>query len=248
MTESVIELDEVSFTWPGSKSSVIDIRSFSMERGSRVFLRGPSGSGKTTLLSLISAVIMPQHGQVRVCGVDISEKRGAAGDRFRADHIGLIFQQFNLLPFLNVVDNVILPCRFSRQRRQRASSKRSLTAEAHRLLRSMRLPDEIINARSTMLLSVGQQQRIAAARALIGQPDLIIADEPTSALDTETRAAFIDLLFDEVSASQASLLFVSHDESLAAAFDQSLDLTELNRALPTHNAPDDMSGIQASTH
>lgn len=229
---ATISLSNLQYTWPRQAQAVIDIESLTVARGERVFLRGPSGSGKTTLLSLIAAVIKPQAGHLHINGVDLTTMRGAESDRFRAQHIGIVFQQFNLLPFLSVLENVQLPCRFSADRSRRATeSGCTLQEEAERLLSAMSLPASLFSSRSIQLSS-GQQQRVAVARALIGQPALIIADEPTSALDVDARNAFLQLLFDEITLSNSSLLFVSHDSSLACAFDRSIDLPQINRATP----------------
>lgn len=226
----MVSISDLRFSWSESLPEIIDIEAFSLSRGERVFLRGPSGSGKTTLLSLMAAIVKPQSGKLMIDGVDLVTMDGTDSDRFRAEHIGLVFQQFNLLPFLSVTDNVILPCRFSKVRRQRAErAGHSLIDEAHRLLLEMQLPESLLSSRLSMQLSVGQQQRVAVARALIGSPGLIIADEPTSALDADARSSFINLLFNEVEASGSTLLFVSHDASLAAEFDRSVDLSEINR-------------------
>lgn len=226
---NIVDCAGLRFTWPGQTQAVINIPALSVARGERVFLRGPSGSGKTTLLSLLSAIMKPQSGELVVNDVDLMALTGARSDQFRAEHLGLVFQQFNLLPFLSVLDNVKLPCRFSAERRARATeSGGTLDEEAERLLSSMDLPQSLFATRSTMQLSVGQQQRVAVARALIGRPALIIADEPTSALDTDSRSSFLELLFNEVQVSGASLLFVSHDSTLASVFDRSLDMQSLN--------------------
>ena len=225
----IVIADNMQFSWPGEPEPVINIESLRVQRGERVFMRGPSGSGKTTLLSLLGAIMKPQKGELEVDGVNLQSLRGSQCDKFRADHIGLIFQQFNLLPFLSVKENVVLPCRFSRLRRKKAQERGlAVDAEAERLLQAMNLPASISDSRSTMQLSVGQQQRVAVARALIGQPALIIADEPTSALDADARTAFLQLLFSEVEASGASLVFVSHDSALADVFDRSIDLAAIN--------------------
>jgi len=228
----VVSLDNVVFQWPKSTQPVIDIESFNIQRGERVFLKGPSGSGKTTLLSLIAAVLSPVKGTIDVDGVALTTIHGGQRDQFRVDRIGLVFQQFNLLPFLSVYDNVQLPCRFSKRRRNQAIEQgRSIKAETDRLLQAMQLPVSQIQNRPVTDLSVGQQQRVALARALIGRPPLIIADEPTSALDSDSRQAFLDLLFNEIEAARSTLLFVSHDASLASAFDRKIDLTDINKAL-----------------
>jgi len=155
--------------------------------------------------------------------------RGAKRDRLRADLMGFIFQQFNLLPFLSVTENVLLPCRYSKQRAKVAGeNKNGLVGEAHRLLHALGI-DESLYAKRASETSVGQQQRIAAARALIGKPALLIADEPTSSLDTDTRLSFIELLMSEADASGASTVFVSHDRSLEDKFDRTIDLPSINR-------------------
>jgi len=228
---NIVQLESVGFSWPGATQPVLTIADFSIAKGERVFLQGPSGSGKTTLLSLIAAVLTPQAGNIHVDGVDLTSLRGGQRDQFRVDRIGMVFQQFNLLPFLSVRDNIQLPCKFSKARRTQAlAAGLSLDAEADRLLHAMHFAPADVNDKPVTELSVGQQQRVAVARALIGQPPLIIADEPTSALDTDTRQAFIELLFAEANSAGSSLLFVSHDASLAKAFDRKVDLREINTA------------------
>jgi len=227
--KQVVVLDNVEFTWSGDSQPVLSIDEFTIDQGERVFLRGPSGSGKTTLLSLIAAVLTPRSGNITVDGVELSSLRGGQRDQFRVDRIGLVFQQFNLLPFMSVLENVQLPCRFSRLRHERAcESGVTQSEEAKRLLNAMQLPLADIQDKTVNQLSVGQQQRVAVARAIIGRPRLIIADEPTSALDSDTRQAFLELLFTEVEAAGCTLLFVSHDASLATNFDRQVDLREIN--------------------
>ncbi len=231
VTQHIVELNDVRFAWNKHAKPVLDIREFKMQRGEHVFLQGPSGSGKTTLLSLIAAVLSPQSGEITVDGQPLAELRRGQRDQFRVDHIGLVFQQFNLLPFLSVADNVRLSCRFSPTRKARASKEgRSLDQEIDRLLDAMQLSASEYRHRPTSQLSVGQQQRVAVARALIGQPALIIADEPTSSLDSDARQAFLDLLFSEIEAAGSTLLFVSHDALLASSFNRRVDLRDINSA------------------
>lgn len=229
MTDPLLEIHQLGFAWPG-QPELLDIPAFQLLRGESLFLRGPSGSGKTTLLGLLGGVQVPQRGQVRLLGQDLARLGSAERDRFRVDHTGYVFQQFNLLPFLSVAENVALPCRFSSLRRQRAVARQGGVGQAvASLLEGLGLP-AALHHRPAAALSIGQQQRVAAARALIGQPELIIADEPTSALDADNREAFLHLLFAECRAAGASLLFVSHDQGLAPLFDRALSLPELNRA------------------
>lgn len=226
---TLLELDEIGFAWP-DQAELLNIPAFALERNQSLFLKGPSGSGKTTLLGLIGGVHKAQRGSVRLLGQELGTLSAGARDRFRVDHSGYIFQQFNLLPFLSVRENVSLPCRFSRLRSKRACQRHgSVSHAAAQLLEHLGLAASLHERRADTL-SIGQQQRVAAARALIGQPELVIADEPTSALDADSREAFLQLLFAECRAAGSSLLFVSHDQSLASLFDRSLSLAELNRA------------------
>ena len=201
----------------------------SLAAGETLLLLGESGSGKSTLLSLICGTTAPQTGRIKVVGTDLTALSGAARDRFRAEQIGVIFQQFNLLPFGSVADNICLPLRFAPERRRRAGNT---SIEVATLLAALNLPLGIRTARARNL-SVGQQQRVAVARALIGQPPLIIADEPTSALDADTQAAFLDLLFAQIEANGQSLLMVSHDSRLKDRFDSAVrmeNIADIERA------------------
>lgn len=216
---------------------LLTIEQFSVDAGEKVFLEGPSGSGKSTLLNLVGGTIEPQHGQVSLLGKNFSGMSMSARDRFRGDHLGFIFQMFNLLPYLSAVDNVCLPTMFSELKIQRATEdQQSIEAEALRLLGALRLGDDEVKAKNVTQLSVGQQQRVATARALLGKPEIIIADEPTSALDTDMRDAFIKLLFEECERTGASLLFVSHDRYLGSHFDRIVSLNDINRSSPTTRA------------
>ncbi len=225
-----VQLDGLRYRWPGVEAECLAIDALTIAAGERVFLRGPSGSGKTTLLALVGGVILPQAGTVRVAGQVLGVLSAGARDRFRADHVGFVFQLFNLLPWLSARDNIVLACRFSPQRRARlAAAGTTPAAEALRLAARLDLSSALLD-RPAAQLSVGQQQRVAAARALIGRPGLVVADEPTSALDADRQQAFIDLLREECAAAGAALLFVSHDPRLAGHFDRVLDLGAINRA------------------
>ncbi len=225
----LVELEEVRFRWKQGAPLVLDIEAFTVRQGEKVFLKGPSGSGKSTLLNLVAGVTVPQAGTVTVGDTAVSALRGARRDTFRADHIGFIFQMFNLIPYLSVQGNVTLALTFSKRREARARAIGTPDEEAARLLERLGL-DAALRSRPVTELSIGQQQRVAAARALIGSPDLLIADEPTSALDADTREGFIRLLFEECDRAGMTLLFVSHDGSLERLFDHSFDLRALNRA------------------
>ncbi len=232
MTAAIVSLSNLRFAWPG-QAPVLNIESFELEKGERLFLRGPSGSGKSTLLGVIAGVLEADSGQVSVLEQDLSKLSGGQRDQVRADHLGVIFQMFNLVPYLSVVQNVVLPCRFSKRRLAEVKAAGGAHEEAKRLLSRLGLSDPDLLARTVTELSVGQQQRVAAARALIGNPALIIADEPTSALDADSRDRFIELLSDEAQKTGAALLFVSHDGGLAPLFDRAIDLAEINAASHT---------------
>ncbi len=225
MNGSAIRIADLLFRWPRQPRPCLDIPAFEIAAGERVFLHGPSGSGKSSLLGLLGGVAQPERGAIELFCTDITRLSARVRDQFRADHIGFIFQQFNLLPWLSALDNVLLPCTFSATRRQRADDVR---AEAMRLLTHLDLAPDLW-PQPAAELSVGQQQRVAAARALIGRPELLIADEPTSALDAPRQQAFVDLLLRESGAAGAALLFVSHDDRLAAHFDRTVALADINR-------------------
>ena len=214
-----------------SGPAVLDIADFRVEAGERVFLEGPSGSGKSTLLGLVGGILMPTGGVVEVLGEQLADLGPSRRDRFRADRVGFVFQMFNLLPYLSLVDNVLLPCRFSAARAAAArSGSESAHAEAVRLLERLGLAGKAFLERSVTELSIGQQQRVALARALIGGPSLIVADEPTSSLDAPTRLKFVDLLLEECSRAGSTVVFVSHDPSLASSFERSVRMADINTA------------------
>ncbi|WP_162042874.1 ABC transporter ATP-binding protein [Undibacterium sp. YM2] len=228
-SSTALSLSNVQFRWQAGQAACLDIENFSISKGESVFLYGPSGSGKSTLLSLAGGIITPQRGQVTVLGSDLGALSGAARDRLRVDHAGFIFQQFNLIPYLSMLENVLLPCRLSVRRQQRASAAHGSPREAAVALLDTLGLDANLYQRHVTGLSIGQQQRVAAARALIGQPEIIIADEPTSALDADRQKDFIALILQQCASHGSSLLFVSHDHRLASQFNRELDLQKINR-------------------
>jgi putative ABC transport system ATP-binding protein len=213
MTHSVIQCQNLEFKYPNSGFRLA-IPSFNLESGETVFLEGDSGSGKSTMLNLMAGVLLPQKGIVSLMGNNLSLLSANECDALRVNHIGFLFQQFNLLGYLNVLDNVTLPCRFSKRRKHCAiESAGSVNQAATDLLNALGMSPFLQQTVST--LSVGQQQRVAAARALIGKPDLIIADEPTSALDARHQTRFLELLLSQAKQQHTAVLFVSHDPRLA---------------------------------
>lgn len=231
MTDSAsataVEIAGLIHRWPGSGAFELRLPAFRMEAGERVLMLGASGSGKSTLLALICGVAVAARGRVAVAGTDLARLSPRARDRFRADRIGVIFQQFNLLPWATGVDNIVLPLTFSAARRARVADPK---AEALRLAGALGLDPSLMVLGPARVLSVGQQQRVAVARALIGGPGLIVADEPTSALDASAQGAFLDLLTAQVSDAGASLLMVSHDDRLGARFDRVVHLEQMLEA------------------
>jgi len=223
----VIQLSQVTFQWPNSDSTTLDIEQLNVTANEHIFIKGPSGCGKSTLLSLLTGINTATQGEVELLGTNLSQLTSSQRDSFRADNIGYIFQQFNLLPYLSVVENVILPCQFSAQRKKNVSG--SLIERANQLLDKLHLP-RAVRQKPVIDLSIGQQQRVAAARALIGEPKIIIADEPTSALDYDNRSAFIELLMEEANRVGSTLIFVSHDPTLETLFERVIHLPTLNRA------------------
>ena len=218
----VIEMAQVAFAY-GDGPSVLEVAELVVAPGEKVFVEGPSGSGKSTLLALLGGVALPTKGRVDVLGAPLSSLKPWARDRFRAERMGFVFQMFNLVPYLSVLDNVLLPCRFSRARAQRAGGAGALAGEAKRLLHRLGLGPEFA-LRSATSLSIGQQQRVAVARALMGRPDVLLADEPTSALDSGNRSRFLRLLVDECAATGTTVVFASHDPALGQMFDRRLSL------------------------
>ena len=223
MDDSIVKIESLRFQWSKNNNFKIFVPKLEVGRGKKVLFLGESGSGKTTLLSLICGFLEPFSGSISINDKIISNLTSINKDTYRSDNIGIIFQQFNLLPYANVVDNIILPLYFSKQRSKKVENKINA---AMNLCDQLRLPESILNQKASNL-SVGQQQRVAVARALIGSPSIIVADEPTSSLDTESQELFLDLMFDQISKNSSTLLMVSHDKSLTNYFDQVIDINEI---------------------
>jgi putative ABC transport system ATP-binding protein len=212
-----VELKNVRHQWPG-QAFCLQIPALTLAVGQHLFIRGASGSGKTTLLNLLCGVLTLQQGEIRLSGQLLQPNSAAKRDQLRARQIGVVFQQLNLIPYLSVLDNVLLGQAFS--------GKTADTARAQALLQALQLPAELWQ-QSAAALSVGQQQRVAIARALLGKPTLLIADEPTSALDADNRDAFLRVLLHEADAAGSTVVFVSHDQALSAYFQYQLDMARL---------------------
>lgn len=223
MNEETIRLDSLRFYWSKVADFKIYIPKLEIGRGEKVLLLGESGSGKTTLLSLICGFLSPISGDIFLNEQKLNDLKANKKDQFRSDNIGIIFQQFNLLPYANVIDNITLPLYFSKNRDSRVTNHREA---ALNLCRSLQLSESTI-AMQANKLSVGQQQRVAVARALIGNPSLIIADEPTSSLDASTQKKFLDLMFRQIEEHKSTLLMVSHDSSISNYFDRTINIKDI---------------------
>ena len=223
MNEETIRLDSLRFYWSRVADFKIYIPKLEIGRGEKVLLLGESGSGKTTLLSLICGFLTPVSGDIVLNEQKLNDLKANKKDQFRSDNIGIIFQQFNLLPYANVIDNITLPLYFSKNRDSRVTNHREA---ALNLCRSLQLSESTI-AMQANKLSVGQQQRVAVARALIGNPSLIIADEPTSSLDASTQKKFLDLMFRQIEEHKSTLLMVSHDSSISNYFDRTINIKDI---------------------
>ncbi|MFT6791038.1 MAG: putative ABC transport system ATP-binding protein [Cellvibrionaceae bacterium] len=220
-----IELSNILFRYSDRPDhTVLNIPSWSLADEEQVFVYGPSGGGKSTLLGLLSGLLTPNDGQVTVLGQRLDKMNGRQRDRFRAAHIGYVFQQFNLIPYLSAIDNALLATRFSIRKKTTA-----LNEEIKTLFSALNISEKEWH-RPARELSVGQQQRVAIARALINKPQLLIADEPTSSLDTANRDAFMKLLIPMVADTHMTLLFVSHDLSLSSYFNKVESLSDINRS------------------
>ncbi|HEY7496785.1 MAG TPA: ABC transporter ATP-binding protein [Candidatus Tectomicrobia bacterium] len=207
----------------GSRLEVLNIKRLALPAGSYTVLKGPSGSGKTTLLNLIAGIAVPSAGTVRVHNTDIFTLPEPQRDRFRAQHIGYVFQTFNLLAAFSALENVMLSMLFThaipkRQQRQRACELLSRLGLGTRL------------AHKPQHLSRGEQQRVAIARALANNPPLILADEPCASLDAHTAQEVLDAFLTVCREEGKTLLMVSHNEAVLGVAEQVLDITVINRA------------------
>ncbi|MBB3398687.1 MULTISPECIES: ABC transporter ATP-binding protein [unclassified Rhizobium] len=221
-----VHMRGVEYKWAARDAFALRVAEFQVPRGERLLLLGPSGSGKSTLLSLLTGIIQSKAGTIEILGTQLGGLSSGRRDRYRAEHFGIIFQMFNLLPYGAVIDNVLLPLSFAPARHARAVEAGGTETEARRLLAALGLPTDI-GRQPAANLSVGQQQRVAAARALIGAPEIVVADEPTSALDDDREEDFLNLLFSQIEATRATLIMVSHDRRLAQHFDRVLHLTDI---------------------
>lgn len=224
----LIEIRDLQYTYPGNKTPTLNVPEFSVVRGEELFLYGPSGTGKTTLLELLSGVLKPTHGSLKVLDCDFGRMSATERDAFRAEHMGYVFQNFNLIPYLSVQENIQLPLHLSAARRARLGS-----VDTEMVVRALcgNLGIADLLGKKVGELSVGQQQRVAVARALLGKPDILLADEPTSALDADHRVKFLNLMFELSELYGTTVVFVSHDRSIEKLFSRSISLDSINKAV-----------------
>lgn len=232
MSDTAISFESVRYAWSKQDSPFLVIDDLQIAPGEKLFLYGASGSGKSTLLNLMAGVLLPRAGSIHLLGTDITRLSNRQRDQFRAQHMGIIFQQFNLIPYLNCADNLRMRIEFLPRDQQQAA-----TAQIAVLLE--RLGIAHVAQQPAHQLSVGQQQRVALARALLGSPRIVIADEPTSALDADLREEFMGLLF-ELLDEKTSLVFVSHDQQLLPRFDR---LLNMQRFRPNSIAASTKNGV-----
>jgi len=225
---SLIEIRDLVFSYSQKSAPTLDIPSFNVHKGEELFLYGASGSGKTTLLEILAGVLKPSGGELRLLGQDLNRLSDQERDSFRAEHIGYIFQSFNLIPYLTVAENIELPLHLSAARKKRLAG-----GDVSMVIRGLcgNLGIAELLEKQVTELSIGQQQRVAVARALLGKPDLLLADEPTSALDADHRQKFLKLMFELAEVYETTVVFVSHDRSIENLFSRAVSLSSLQRTV-----------------
>ena len=205
----------------GERLPILDVPELNLDPGEQVVIRGRSGCGKTTLLHAIAGLTTVDSGKIEVNGVDVTRLAEARRDRFRARHIGYVFQTFNLLPAFTALENVLLGMTFTGQRasRERASELLGRVGLGHRM------------GHKPSALSVGEQQRVAVARALANKPVLLLADEPTANVDPGHQQQVVDLIREACRQENVTLLLVTHAPEVARQFDRVVELEEINRVM-----------------
>jgi putative ABC transport system ATP-binding protein len=226
MTQKSILVKDLKFSYTQKDKNaplVLSIDELEIAQGEKVFLYGPSGHGKSTLLNILAGVLEVKNGLVEVLGNNLHAISQGSRDHLRGENVGYIFQIFNLIPYLNIKENIVLPCLINKKRAEGID----FYAQADELIKTLGLADHA--HKNVTDLSIGQQQRVAAARALIGNPKLIIADEPTSSLDEKNTTEFMNLILSEWEKRKFTLVFVSHDTNLKKYFPRTISLPEINK-------------------
>lgn len=215
----MIEVRDLAFRFTDSDFK-LELHELDIQAGEQVAIVGPSGSGKTTLLNLIAGILVPSSGGIRVQNVEVSTLDESARRAFRVQRIGLVFQEFELLEYLSVRENILLPYRINRRLKLDTAAQ----AEADRLVAKTGLGN--LTARFPKQLSHGERQRVALCRALVHRPQVVLADEPTGSLDPANKLSVLDLLLQHARSSKAALLMVTHDHALLDRFDRVIELPQ----------------------
>lgn len=216
----MIEINDLTFEYPGSDFR-FNLNSLNIKSGKKVALIGPSGYGKTTLLNLLSGILEPIKGTIHLNGTEVTELSDSQRRNFRISNIGFVFQNFELIEYLNVLDNIILSYRINPS----LSMNNEIVEHAETISEQLGLGDKL--KRNVGKLSQGEMQRVAICRAILNKPKILLADEPTGNLDPDNKEKIMKLLFDYSSRENATLITVTHDHSLLKGFDQVIDMQQL---------------------
>lgn len=216
----MISIRQLRFRYPQS-SFLLAIDDLTIGRGEKVAIIGPSGSGKTTLLNLLAGISVPDSGGLKIGEHDLTKMSESQRRNFRISRIGLVFQQFELIEYLNARDNILLPYLINRSLTLTNEIRNEAVARAD----SMGLHDKL--NRRPQKLSQGEQQRVAICRALINRPEIILADEPTGNLDPANKRLILDILFEQASLNGQTLIVVTHDLGIISGFDRTIDFSQL---------------------
>ena len=216
----MIHINDLHFSYPDGNFS-LDISSLSINKGESIAITGPSGSGKTTLLNLICGIDRATSGDIIINGTTLNRQNEKSLRHYRIANIGMVFQSFELLEYLNVLDNILLPYRLDKI----LQLKKETVKRAQEIARTFGMEEKL--HRYPAQLSQGEQQRVAIMRALITEAKLIIADEPTGNLDPKNTDLVADMLLDFVKKEGATLVTVTHDHNFAKRFDRVIDFTQL---------------------
>tara|TARA_B100001059_G_scaffold44594_1_gene36969 strand:- start:535 stop:1221 length:687 start_codon:yes stop_codon:yes gene_type:complete len=222
MSKNLISVENLNYSLGDNTKFSLKINKFILKKSDSFLIYGDSGLGKSTFLNLLSGTLRPQEGAINILGTNIVDSSSAVKDKIRGDHFGIVFQTFNLLPYITVKNNILLGKAYSNRKQLLSSND-----EVKILMDKLSLNYKDLVDRKAYELSIGQQQRVAVARALIGKPEIIIADEPTSALDQDNQKEFINLLFKSLDENEQGLIMVSHNKKLSKKFKIVKNITEI---------------------